>query len=86
MSSRFSVYSAHSTGMTPSTAVSTATLLNALHAYYTSGQPYQLDAGTSLVINSWCTAQAGGVIDRELAVKAWEHARRRAEDGCIVLW
>jgi chitin synthase len=93
MSSRFSVYSAHSAALAPSSTVSTASLLNALHAYYTSGQPYQLDAGTSLVVNTWLTAtqpnpegHGGGVIDRELAVKAWEHARRRAEDGCIVLW
>ncbi|KAL5364161.1 chitin synthase-domain-containing protein [Aspergillus floccosus] len=92
MSSRFSVYSAHSAALAPSSTVSTASLLNALHAYYTSGQPYQLDAGTSLVVNTWLTAtqsnpegHGGGVIDRELAVKAWEHARRRAEDGCIVL-
>lgn len=98
MSNRFSVYSSHSTGVSsarpsaPST-VTTTTLLNALHAYYNSGQPYQLDAGTSLVVNTWVTAtranangQEGGTIDRDLALRAWEHARRRAEDGCIVLW
>ncbi|KAI2922996.1 CAZyme family GT2 [Aspergillus niger] len=97
MSNRFSVYSSHSTGVSsarpsaPST-VTTTTLLNALHAYYNSGQPYQLDAGTSLVVNTWVTAtranangQEGGTIDRDLALRAWEHARRRAEDGCIVL-
>ena len=27
----------------------------------------------------------GGTVDIELGRKAWEHARRRAEDGCIVL-
>lgn len=101
MSNRFSVYSSHSAGFSTSgarsapqtTQVSTTTLLNALHAFYNSGQSYQLDAGTSLVVNSWATARhttpdgrTGGTIDRELAIRAWEHARRRAEDGCIVLW
>ncbi|KAH2168860.1 hypothetical protein KXV56_008240 [Aspergillus fumigatus] len=100
MSNRFSVYSSHSAGFSTSgarsapqtTQVSTTTLLNALHAFYNSGQSYQLDAGTSLVVNSWATARhttpdgrTGGTIDRELAIRAWEHARRRAEDGCIVL-
>lgn len=101
MSNRYSTYSSHSAGFStgthpalqPTGPVSTTTLLNALHASYNAGQPYPLDAGTSLVLNSWFTAtqttpdgHTGGVIDRELAVRAWEHARRRAEDGCIVLW
>lgn len=99
MSNRFSVYSASSAPAGPrsaaqqATQLSTTTLLNALHTSYTSGQPYQLDAGTSLVINNWLTAagpgaggESGGTIDPELAKRAWEHARRRAEDGCIVLW
>lgn len=102
MANRYSVYSNHSTGLSgagprPSpaqgTQVSTTTLLNALHSFYTAGQPYQLDAGTSLVVNSWLTATRttpdgsnGSTIDRDLARRAWEHARRRAEDGCIVLW
>jgi chitin synthase len=75
-----------------STQVSTTTLLNALHTTYTSGQPYRLDASTSLVVNTWLTASQadlegrnGGTVDGALAVRAWEHARRRAEDGCIVL-
>ncbi|KAF7130913.1 hypothetical protein CNMCM5793_003848 [Aspergillus hiratsukae] len=100
MSNRFSVYSSHSAGFSTSgprsalqtSQVSTTTLLNALHAFYNSGQSYLLDAGTSLVVNSWATAshttpdgRTGGTIDRELAIRAWEHARRRAEDGCIVL-
>lgn len=75
-----------------STQVSTTTLLNALHTIYTSGQSYQLDASTSLTVNTWLTAanpgldgRQGGTIDGELARRAWEHARRRAEDGCIVL-
>jgi chitin synthase len=75
-----------------STQVSTTTLLNAIHTIYTSGQPYRLDASTSLVVNTWLTAsqadhdgRTGGTVDRALAVRAWEHARRRAEDGCILL-
>ncbi|KAH0562134.1 hypothetical protein GP486_003168 [Trichoglossum hirsutum] len=72
--------------------VSTTTLLNALYATYTSSQPYHLDASTSLVVNTWLTVSNGGVdgrdggiVDTELAARAWEHARRRAEDGCVVL-
>jgi chitin synthase len=75
-----------------STQVSTTTLLNAIHTIYTSGQPYRLDASSSLVVNTWLTAsqpdiegQVGGTVDAALAARAWEHARRRAEDGCIVL-
>ena len=77
----------------PQTAqVSTTTLLNALHHAYTTAQPYSLDASTSLVVSTWLTASRtgpsgrdGGTVDAEIARKAWEHARRRAEDGCIVL-
>ncbi|KAI1192202.1 class V chitin synthase [Nemania serpens] len=72
--------------------VSTTTLLNAIHNIYLSGQPYQLDAGSSAVVNTWLTAtqvgldgRSGGTVDTALAARAWEHARRRAEDGCIVL-
>ena len=72
--------------------VSTQTLLNALHTSYSGSQPYSLEASTSLVVNTWWTAASvgpdgrlGGTADLELARKAWEHARRRAEDGCIVL-
>ena len=75
-----------------STQVSTTTLLNALHTIYASGQTYRLDASTSLVVNTWLTVanpgpdnREGGTVDGELARQAWEHARRRAEDGCIVL-
>jgi chitin synthase len=75
-----------------STQVSTTTLLNAVHSIYTSGQPYRLDASTSLVVNTWLTAsqpdhegRTGGTVDAGLSARAWEHARRRAEDGCIVL-
>ncbi|KAH8809054.1 chitin synthase-domain-containing protein [Xylogone sp. PMI_703] len=75
-----------------STQVSTTTLLNAVHNIYTSSQPFQLDASTSLVMNTWLTAsqpdhegRLGGTVDASMATRAWEHARRRAEDGCILL-
>ncbi|RMZ75637.1 hypothetical protein DV738_g5399, partial [Chaetothyriales sp. CBS 135597] len=94
MANRYSTYSNPSLGAArsaaqQSTQVSTTTLLNALHAIYTSGQSYQLDASTSLAVNTWLTAlnpdaqgRIGGTIDAEIASRAWEHARRRAEDGC----
>lgn len=92
--------STYSTGSTPlvnrasqhATQVSTTTLLNTLHTIYTSSRTYPLDASTSLAVNTWLTAvDAGpegygsGTVDRDLARRAWEHARRRAEDGCVVL-
>ncbi|KAI4288963.1 MAG: hypothetical protein L6R35_001775 [Caloplaca aegaea] len=97
-SNRLSTYSGtstptgfHSNGQ-HSTQVSTTTLLDTLHTIYASAQPFRLDAGTSLVVNTWLTAtnaaangHKGGTIDSELARQAWEHARRRAEDGCVVL-
>ena len=95
---RMSTYSNSSTPIVPrsaaqhSTQVSTTTLLNTLHTIYTSAQPYALDASTSVVVNTWLTAlehgvdgQQGGSVDVDLARRSWEHARRRAEDGCIVL-
>ncbi|ODH45671.1 hypothetical protein GX48_08249 [Paracoccidioides brasiliensis] len=99
MANRYSLYSATSAAVPVprpagqrATQVSTTTLLNALHTIYTSGQPYQLDSGTSITVNTWLTAaspgpngEVGGTIDADLARRAWEHARRRAEDGCIVL-
>lgn len=98
MANRYSHMSAQSAGMgtRPGTQqpqqVSTTTLLNNLHTIYSSGQTYSLDASTSIVVNTWSSAQnpdaqgrTGGVVDDEIAVKAWEHARRRAEDGCIIL-
>ncbi|KAJ9636722.1 hypothetical protein H2199_007716 [Coniosporium tulheliwenetii] len=79
-------------GHLASQQVSTTTLLNALHTSNTSGEPYYLEASTSLVVNTWATAsnagpdgRFGGTVDVELGRKAWEHARRRAEDGCIIL-
>lgn len=101
MSNRYSVFSTQSAGLSAgprpisqhATQVSTTTLLNALHSFYTAGQSYQLDSGTSLVVNTWVTAATtlpdgrnGATIDRDMAVRAWEHARRRAEDGCVILW
>ena len=93
--------STYSSGPTPvisrsaaqqSTQVSTTTLLNTLHTIYASAQTYPLDASASLAVNTWLTAvdsgiegHNGGTVDKELARKAWEHARRRAEDGCVVL-
>ena len=62
--------------------VSTTSLLAQLNTCFANGQPYPLEASTSLVVNTWAS---GNVVDEELARKAWEHARRRAEDGCIVL-
>ena len=95
MPNRLSTYSNGSANILTgqqSAQVSTTTLLNALHVAYTSTQPYPLDASTSLVVNTWLTAAnsglatgEGGTVDVELAKRAWEHARRRAEDGCIVL-
>ncbi|KAI0799122.1 class V chitin synthase [Xylaria sp. FL0064] len=96
---RMSMYSVNSEsfnglrggGQQPS-QVSTTTLLNAIHNIYLSSQPYQLDAGTSVVVDTWLTAtqagpdgRPGATVDPLLAARAWEHARRRAEDGCIVL-
>jgi len=76
----------------PATQMSTTTLLNSLHASYVQGQAYSLESSSSIAINSWLTASTSvqeglveGVVDQELAKRAWEHARRRAEDGCIIL-
>ncbi|OCT54296.1 hypothetical protein CLCR_00222 [Cladophialophora carrionii] len=99
MANRYSTYSnnsshvgaARSAAQQP-TQVSTTTLLNSLHTVYASGQTYQLDSCTSISVNTWLTAvnpdaqgRVGGVVDADLASRAWEHARRRAEDGCIIL-
>ncbi|CAO2653426.1 Nn.00g028370.m01.CDS01 [Neocucurbitaria sp. VM-36] len=93
--SRMSVYSTASNSAPrpghPPSQTSTTTLLNTLNSAYKYGQPYNLEASTSLVVNTWVNAKTinndriGGTVDLELGRKAWEHARRRAEDGCIVL-
>jgi chitin synthase len=93
--SRMSTYSTASAqgprpGAPPS-QVSTTTLLNYLNSSYKQSQAYSLEASTSLVVNTWVNSKSvineriGGTVDLELGRKAWEHARRRAEDGCIVL-
>ncbi|KAH3911558.1 chitin synthase [Parastagonospora nodorum] len=93
--SRMSVYSTASAqgphpGQSPS-QVSTTSLLNYLNSAYKQSQAYSLEASTSLVVNTWVNSKSvindriGGTVDLELGRKAWEHARRRAEDGCIVL-
>lgn len=68
--------------MQVSQQVSTTSLLAQLNTTFANGQPYPLESSTSVVVNTWAS---GGIVDEELARKAWEHARRRAEDGCIVL-
>jgi chitin synthase len=93
--SRMSVYSTTSNAASrpanPSSQVSTTTLLNNLNTCFRTNQPFHLEASTSLVVNTWVNARSnidgriGGTVDLELGRKAWEHARRRAEDGCIVL-
>ncbi|KAH7244641.1 chitin synthase-domain-containing protein [Fusarium solani] len=88
MANRMSMYSmaSEALGGAQPTQVSTTTLLNAIHNIYLSSQPHQLDASTSLVVNTWLTAaQVGPTVDASLAARAWEHARRRAEDGCVIL-
>ncbi|KOS21639.1 Chitin synthase 6 [Escovopsis weberi] len=50
-----------------------------------AGTSQQIDSSTGLVVNTWLTASQGSVVDTTLASRAWEHARRRAEDGCILL-
>lgn len=93
MANRMSMYSMASDALGgsraagPQTAqVSTTTLLNAVHNIYLHGQAHHLDASTSLVVNTWLTAaQSGASVDASLASRAFEHARRRAEDGCILL-
>jgi chitin synthase len=93
--SRMSVYSTASAQAprpgNPPSQVSTTTLLNYLNSSYKQSQAYSLEASTSLVVNTWVNSKSvindriGGTVDLELGRKAWEHARRRAEDGCIVL-
>ncbi|KAI1626201.1 chitin synthase [Exophiala viscosa] len=99
MANRYSTYSnktsqvgAARSAAQQSTQVSTTTLLNALHTIYASGQTYELDSSTSISVNTWLSAvnpdaqgRTGGTVDTDLASRAWEHARRRAEDACVVL-
>lgn len=87
-SSRNSIYSTTSTqnpfaGPAAANAqVTTSTLLATLHNVYQAGVPHNIDASTTLVVNG-----ADGerlVLDDQLVIKAWEHARRRAEDQTIL--
>jgi chitin synthase len=75
-----------------SAQVSTQTLLNALHNAFLNSRPHALEFSTSLAVNTWVTDQhispdgrVGGVVDQEFADRTWQHARRRAEDGTVVL-
>lgn len=90
--STFSNMGAPRPGNNQSAQVSLQTLLNALHTSFSSMEPLPLETSTSLVVNTWATSNTtgpdgrfGGTTDLELARKVWEHARRRAEDGCVVL-
>lgn len=93
--SRMSVYSTTSNGGprpgNSSAQISTTTLLNVLNNSHQRSRAYNLEASTSIVVNTWVNSRSvindriGGTVDMELGRKAWEHARRRAEDGCIVL-
>ncbi|EMC96857.1 glycosyltransferase family 2 protein [Baudoinia panamericana UAMH 10762] len=72
--------------------MSTSSCLNACHSAYTASHAHPLESSTSLVVNTWVTGSStgpdgryGGTVDGELARRAWEHARRRAEDGAVVL-
>ncbi len=94
--SRMSVYSTASTNAprapaAASTVVSTTTLLNTLNSAFKNGQSYNLEPSTSLVVNTWVNAKTmengriGGTVDLDLVRKTYEHARRRVEDGTLVL-
>jgi len=94
MSNRNSSYSAYTQSgnsyAPQNDQVSTQTLLNALHNSHNSGTPLSLESSTGVVINAWnSTGLADGrqrpTIDEQIARRAWEHVRRRAEDGCVVL-
>lgn len=94
-SNRHSIYSTTSASpygggvQQTSGTVTTSSLLSALHNAYQSGIPYALDASTTLVVNSSNSGGTGGygtgVIDETVGTRAWEHARRRAEDQTILL-
>jgi chitin synthase len=62
-------------------------VMSSLNHVYNQAKAYQLDAGTSVVVNTWATAASGNgsTVDTSLAEKALQHAIRRAEDGCVVL-
>ncbi|KAJ4253433.1 hypothetical protein NW762_010591 [Fusarium torreyae] len=64
----------------------TLALLDAIHTSYLQSKSFQLDTRTSVAVNSCRTSSSADlIVDRFLGVKVWEHARRRAEDNCILL-
>lgn len=65
--------------------MSTTSCLNACHSAYTSSQSHPLESGTSLVVNTWLTAQNGATVDAELAQRLMQHAKRRGEDQAVIL-
>lgn len=61
-------------------------LLDAVHASYLLSKSFQLNARTSVVVNSsHSSSSATPILDSSLGVKVWEHAKRRAEDNFILL-
>ncbi|KAH7257854.1 chitin synthase-domain-containing protein [Fusarium tricinctum] len=61
-------------------------LLDAIRASYLRSRCFQLDARTSVVVNSChSSSSATPILDTSLGMKVWEHAKRRAEDNCILL-
>jgi chitin synthase len=61
-------------------------LLEAVNASYLRSKCFQLDARTSVVVNSChSSSSATPILDTSLGMKVWEHAKRRAEDNCILL-
>lgn len=79
--------------------LTTSSLIASLHNSYQTSTPFQIDASTSLVVVSALAASnsnggtmmtgVGGLgaetTDTTLTARAWEHARRRAEDQCVVV-
>ena len=78
--------------------INTSTLIASLHNTFQAGASFQLDAGTSLVVTSALAASGSNgtmgtgvgaagadTIDTSLTSRVWEHARRRAEDQCVVV-
>ncbi|KAK6336816.1 hypothetical protein TWF718_009604 [Orbilia javanica] len=78
--------------------INTSSLIASLHNAFQAGSSFQLDASTSLVVTSALAssgsngtmgtnigASGADTIDTSLTSRVWEHARRRAEDQCVVL-
>ena len=78
--------------------INTSSLIASLHNAFGAGSSFQLDASTSLVVTSALAssgsngtmgtnvgASGADTIDTSLTSRVWEHARRRAEDQCVVL-